>query len=59
MEWQELCKKDNALLETQDKEKIMMRQITIGIALLERAMKTGCDMQSGIWLSYQKMLVEL
>ena len=59
LDWYACCQKDRMLLNATEQRDVLDRQRRIGIDLLERAMRDGCDMQSGIWPAYQQMLASL
>ena len=59
LDWNACCRKDYALLSSEEHRDILDRQRRIGIYLLEHAIAEGVDLQSGIWPMYQEMLAEL
>ncbi len=59
MEWHALCIEDATLLQENEQAAVLDRQRRIGIYLLEHAIASGIDLQSGIWPAYQQMLASL
>ena len=59
MEWAQVCREEQAMLDAAAQEMILARQRRMGVYLLEHALAEHLDLTQGVWPAYQAMLASL